>query len=148
MESKVINRKRSQLFIHLYGFSSVFHFILNQLSDMNAAIISPIFGMVSYLLLLILMDKLNTLSLQYTILFAMNSYIFIMNFESFSSITLVFFVVPIIAAALYNETTPILIVGLVTFFEFILFLTVFDRFVTGNSLSYSQLSILVFTVAV
>ncbi len=148
MESKVINRKRSQLFVHIYGFLSIFHFLLNHLIDMNAAIISPIFGMASYFLLLVFMVKMNDLSIQYVILFAMNLYILILNFESLSPITLIYFVVPIIAGALYNDTKPILILGLVTIIEFAFLLTIYDRFETGSTLSYTQVSILIFTISV
>ncbi|ANU22732.1 ATP-binding protein [Planococcus donghaensis] len=148
MESKLINRKRSQLFIHIYGALSIFHFLLNQIVDSNAAIVSPLFGISSYFLLLLLITKANERTLQYAILFAMNLYIFILNFESFAPITLVYFVVPIIICALYNETKPLLFLGLVTAIEFVLFLTIYDRFVPGASLSYIQLSIVVFTSSV
>lgn len=149
MESTFINRKRSQLFIHLYGFAGIFHFSLNQLVEMNAAVISPLFGIFSYLLLLVLYAaKVKNRALQYTVLFAMNVYVFILNFESLSSITLVFFVVPIIASALYNDTKPIVILALVTAVEFSLLLIVFDRFSERAALPYIQLSIILFFIAV
>lgn len=148
MESKLINRKRSQLFIHIYGALSIFHFLLNQITDMNAAFISPFFGISTYLFLLLVITKMNECMLQYAILFAMNLYIFILNFESSAPITLIYFVVPIVICALYNETKPLLFLGFVTAIEFVLFLSIYDRFVPGKSLSYIQLSIVVFTLSV
>lgn len=148
MESKLINRKRSQLFIHIYGALSIFHFLLNQITDINTAVVSPFFGISTYLLLLVFITKMNERALQYAMLFAMNFYIFILNFESSAPITLIYFVVPIIICALYNETKPILVLGLLTAIEFVLFLTVYDRFVPGASLSYNQLSIVVFTLSI
>lgn len=149
MESNIINRKRSQLFIHVYGFASIFHFFLNQFVEMNAAIISPLFGIFSYALLLVLFfTQLTDQALQLAVLFAMNLYVFILNVESLSSITLVFFVVPIIASALYNDTKPIVILALATSVEFTLLLTVFDRFAARASLPYIQLAVILFFVAV
>ncbi|EGA90316.1 two-component sensor histidine kinase [Planococcus donghaensis MPA1U2] len=148
MESKLINRKRSQLFIHIYGALSIFHFLLNQITDINTAVISPFFGISTYLLLQLFITKMNERALQYAMLFAMNFYIFILNFESSAPITLIYFVVPIIICALYNETKPILYLGLLTAIEFVLFLTVYDRFVPGAPLSYNQLSIVVFTLSI
>lgn len=149
MDSNATNRKRNQLFIHLYGSSSVIHFLLNQWVDMNSAIISPFFGMASYLVLLAFFSsKIKERVLQLAVLFAMNLYVFILNFESLSSITLVFFVVPIIAAALYNDTKPIILLAIVTSFEFLLLITVFDRFTARAPLPYIQLSIIVFFIAV
>ena len=148
MESKLINRKRSQLFIHIYGILSISHFLLNQITDINAAIVSPIFGVSTYLLLLLFITKMNERMLQYAILSAMNVYIFILNFEASAPITLIYFVVPIIICALYNETKPILFLGLITAIEFVLFYTIYDRFVPGAVLSYTQLSIVVFALSV
>lgn len=149
MERNVTNRKRNQLFIHLYGFSSILHFLLNQWVDMNSAVISPLFGIASYLVLLVLFSsKLKNRLLQFAILFTMNLYIFILNFESLSSVTLVFFVLPIIVSTLYNDTKPIILLAIITSFEFLLLLTVFDRFATRAPLLYNQLSIIVFFVTV
>ncbi|WP_298826664.1 ATP-binding protein [uncultured Planococcus sp.] len=149
MERNETNRKRNQLFIHLYGFSSILHFLLNQWIEMNSAIISPLFGIFSYLVLMGLFSvKIQERALQFMVLFAMNLYVFILNFESLSSVTLVFFVIPIIASALYNDTKPIVILAVVTSIEFALLLTVFDRFAARAPLPYIQLSIVVFFVAV
>ncbi|MGE6370940.1 ATP-binding protein [Planococcus kocurii] len=148
MESKIINRKRSQLFIHVLGFLSIFHFLLNQLIETNTAVVSPLFGISSYFLFLLAMAKMKERTLQYAILFAMNLYIFILNVESLSPITLIYFVVPIIISALYNDTKLILILGLATAIEFTLLSTLFDRFDTGNPFSYTQLSIVIFILSI
>ncbi|MBT2570372.1 ATP-binding protein [Planococcus sp. ISL-110] len=149
MERNVTNRKRNQLFIHLYGFASILHFLLNQWVDLNSAVISPLFGIASYLVLLVLFSsQITERLLQVVILFTMNLYIFILNFESLSSVTLVFFVVPIIASALYNDTKPIILLAIVTSFEALLLLTVVDRFADRAPLQYNQLSIIIFFVTV
>ena len=127
MESNVIKHRRNQLFIHLYGFASIFHLLLNQLVEMNTAAASPLFGIISYTVLLGLsIVKVNDHTLQFMVLLAMNLYVFILNLESSSSITLIFFVIPIIASALYNDTKPIVVLALITSVEFTLLLTVFD----------------------
>lgn len=149
MESNVIKHRRNQLFIHLYGFASIFHFLLNQLVEMNTAVVSPIFGIISYFVLLSLaVAQVNDRTLQFMVLLAMNLYVFILNFESLSSITLIFFVVPIIASALYNDTKPIVILALLTSAEFMLLLTVFDRFAVRAPLPYNQLSMVMFFIAI
>ena len=149
MESNVINRKRSQLFIHLYGCASIFHFLLNQLVEMNTAVISPLFGIVSYVIMLGLsFVQINDRVLELIVLSVMNLYVFILNFESLSSITLIFFVVPVIASALYNDTKPIVVLALITSVEFIMLLTVFGRFAVRAPLPYIQLSMIVFFIAV
>src|SRR5690606_15696627 len=149
MESNVIKHRRNQLFIHLYGFAGIFHFLLNQLVEMNTATVSPIFGIISYSVLLSLaVAQVNDRTLQFMVLLAMNLYVFILNFESLSSITLIFFVVPIIASALYNDTKPIVILALLTSAEFMLLLTVFDRFAVRAPLPYNQLSMIMFFIAI
>lgn len=76
----------------------------------------------------------------------MNIYLFILNIESLSAVTLVYFALPLIAAALSNEMRPMLVLLIATLAEvffLIFFLGQLDRTPTE---SYNNLSILTFLV--
>ncbi|MBT2581769.1 ATP-binding protein [Planococcus sp. ISL-109] len=145
MDSSLTNRKRNQLFIHLFGFSSLAHLTLNFFVESNAAIVAPIFGMVAYMFLFTLLyTKLPPARLRLAVLFAINAYIVILQFESLSSVTAIYFIIPIIAASLYNDTLSIIALSALTVIEVLLLTFVFDLFEARSSLEYIHVSMLTF----
>lgn len=149
MEQSLTNRKRNQLFIHLFGCASILHFLINMLVDFNAAIYSPAFGFISYLILLGLHHThVNEQIIQVLVLIFMNVYIFILNFESLSSVTIIFFVIPIIASALYYNTFQIISLGIITAIEALLLAFVFDELSGRAHMDYINLSLFVFIFSV
>ncbi|MDN5708961.1 MAG: ATP-binding protein [Planococcus sp. (in: firmicutes)] len=145
MERSLTIRKRNQLFIHLFGFGSLAHLVLNYFVDFNASIIAPIFGMLAYsVLFTLLYTKLPPSRLRFAILFALNAYILILQFESLSFVTAIYFIIPIVAASLYNDTRSIIALSLLTIIEVALLTFVFGRFQTSGSLEYIHVSMLMF----
>ncbi len=145
MNSYLTNRKRNQLFIHLFGFSSLAHLTLNFFVDFNAAIVAPIFGMIAYMILFTLLyTKLSPARLRLAVLFAINAYIFILQFESLSAVTAIYFIIPIIAASLYNDTLSIIALSILTVIEVLLLTFVFNRFTSTSSLEYIHVSMVMF----
>lgn len=149
MESSLTIHKRNQFFIHFLGFSSLTHLTLNYFVEFNSAIVAPIFGMLVYLILYTLLyTKLSPSWLRLAILLALNSYIFILQFESLSSITAIYFIIPIIAASLYNATLSVIGFSALTVVEVLLLVFAFGRFETTSSLEYVHLSISTFFLLV
>jgi PAS domain S-box-containing protein len=149
MERSTTNQNRNRLFIHLFGSASVGHLLLVFFVDFDMALVSPLFGIVSYIALLILQYiKFNERIIQILVLLLMNIYVFILNFESLSAITVIYFVIPIIASALYYDTLPIIVLGVLTAIETILLAFVFDELSARASVSYIHLSLFVFIVCV
>ena len=145
MEKSNTNRQRNQLFLHLFGFASFLHLLLNAAVPFIAAFYAPLFGLLSYLLLVFFNRfKMKDRNIQILILLAINIYVFILNLESLSAITLIYFVVPIIASALYNDAVPILILALATSVEVLLLTFVFGELERSAPLQYNQLSIFTF----
>ena len=145
MERSLITRKRNQLFIHLFGFASLAHLVLNYFVDFNASIIAPLYGMLAYCALFTLLyTKLAPSRLRFAILFALNAYILILQFESLSFITAIYFILPIVAASLYNDTRSLLALSLLTIAEVSVLAFFFGRFQSSGSLEYMLVSVTMF----
>lgn len=145
MDRSLTNRKRNQLFIHLFGFSSLAHLILNYFIEFNAAIIAPIFGMGAYALLFTLLyTNFSHSRLRLAILLALNIYVVILQFESLSAVTAVYFIIPIIAASLYNDTLAIIALSVLTVIEILLLTFVFNVFNSVSTLEYIHVSMVMF----
>ncbi|MDN7244366.1 ATP-binding protein [Planococcus shenhongbingii] len=149
MDRSTNNQRRNKLFIHIFGSASILHSLLPAAVNFHTALYSPIFGIISYIILLILQyKKINERIIQILVLLLMNFYVFILNFESFSAITVIYFVIPIIASALYYDTLPIIFLGVLTAVETLLLALVFDELSARASLSYIHLSLFVFIMVV
>lgn len=149
MERSTTNQNRNRLFIHLFGSASVIHLLLPLFADFPMAIYSPLFGMASYFVLLVLQTvKFNERTIQILVLLLMNLYVFILNFEALSAVTVIYFAIPIIASALYYDTLPIIVLGVLTAIETFLLAFVFDELGERASIHYIHLSLIVFIACV
>ena len=149
MEPSSTNIKRNQLFIHLFGCASIAHMLGKLIFELDTGIASPLFGIITYIFLSILQyAKINVRVIQILILACMNIYVFILNFESLSAVTIIYFVIPIIASALYYDTFPIVILGILTFIEILLLALVFDELSGRAPIMYIHVSLFVFVACV
>lgn len=149
MAQSSTNRKRNQLFIHLFGWASILHFFINMVVEFNVAFYSPLFGCISYLVLLGLhYARVNEQIIQILVLVFMNSYIFILNFESLSPVTIIFFAIPIIASALYYNTVQIISLGIITAIESLLLAFVFNELNGRADMHYINFSLFIFILSV
>ncbi|WKA53693.1 ATP-binding protein [Planococcus shixiaomingii] len=145
MEGSNIHRARNILFIHLYGFGSLLHLTLTIALPISTALMAPIFGLVTYIIVLVLYYlRVDSWRIKFLILFLMNIYVFILNWEALSSVTIVYFVIPIIAAALYNDTRPIVILSLLSIVEINLLVFGLDIFSRKASLQYDHMVLSLF----
>lgn len=149
MEPSSSNIKRNLLFIYLYGCASIIHLFSKFLLGFETGIASPVFGLLTFAVLLALQFlKVNVKAIQILILASMNLYVFILNFESLSAVTIIFFAIPIIASALYYDTFQNIILGVVTFLEILLLTVVFEELNGRASISYIQISLFTFVASV
>ncbi|MDN7226138.1 ATP-binding protein [Planococcus sp. N064] len=149
MERSSTNQNRNRLFIHLFGGASVIHLLLPLIADFPMAIYSPLFGLAAYIVLLVLQAvKYNERKIQILVLLFMNFYVFILNFEALSAVTVIYFAIPIIASALYYDTLPIIALGVLTAIETFLLAFVFDELSDRASVHYVHLSLFVFILCI
>lgn len=145
MERTTTNQKRNKLFIHLFGWANIVYLLLMLLADFQIALISPLFGITSYIALLILQHlKYSERTIQILVLLLMNINVFILNFESLSPVTVIYFAIPIVASALYYDTLPIIVLGVLTAIETLLLAFVFDSLSSRASFPYIHLSLFFF----
>lgn len=145
MERSTVNRIRNILFIHLYGLASLLHLVLIIALPYNQALFAASFGLATYALLLGLHHwQKNDLYVKTLTLLFMNTYVFLLNIESQSAVTIIYFILPIVVSALYNNTRPVIALGLLTFAEIILLVFGFGIFERSASLHYVHLALIVF----
>lgn len=149
MEPLSSNIKRNQLFIYLYGCASILHLLGKFLFGLGTGIASPVFGLLTFFILLIMHKiQLNVRLVQILILASMNLYVFMLNFESLSAVTIIYFVIPIIASALYYDTFPNIVLGFFSFIEILLLAFVFNELDGGASINYIHISLFTFVASV
>ena len=145
MNQNTINQKRNKLFIRMIGIGSLVHILSNEVLHFHEVVYSAYFGIVACLFLYVLLHfKINETFLRILILFSMNIYIFILNFESISSIMVIYFVIPIIASIFYNEILPLVFLGTITIIEVGLLAFVFEEMSGHAPLPYIHSSLFVF----
>lgn len=140
--------QKNLLFLHIFGFSSILHIILNIIFSFNAAVFAPISGLVIYITLLFLKARLSEHLLRSLLLYAMNIYLFILNIESLSAVTLVYFAVPLLVAALSDELRAISVLSAATVLEVIVLIFFFGQLERTPSFQYNHLSILTFLLII
>lgn len=133
------------LFIMMIGAGSFVHIISNRVLEFHEVVYSAYFGILACLFLYMLLHfRINESLLRILILLSMNIYIFILNFESISSIMVIYFVIPIIASIFYNEIFPLVFLGAITITEVVLLAYVFDQMSGYAPLPYIHSSLFVF----
>ncbi|CEG22296.1 Sporulation kinase A [Planococcus massiliensis] len=149
MEPLSSNIKRNQLFIYLYGCAALLHLFGRWLFTPETGYASPIFGLLTFGILWMLHTlQLNVRLIQILILASMNIYVFMLNFESLSAVTVIYFVIPIIASALYYDTFPNIVFGFITFTEILLLAFVFNELDGRASITYIHVSLFTFVSSV
>lgn len=142
------NSQKNLLFLHIFGFASILHISLNIIFSFNAAVFAPLSGLLIYIALLLFKERLSEHALRSLLLYAMNIYIFILNIESLSAITLIYFAVPLLVAALSDELRAITVLVSATVLEALVLILVFGQLERTTSLHYNHLSIFTFLVIV
>lgn len=142
------SRQKNLLFLHIYGFSSILHILLNALFSFNAAVFAPFTGLLIYSFLFLARESLSENTLRSLLLYSMNLYLFILNIESLSAVTLVYFTVPLIVAALSNELKTMAVLVIATVFEVLVLILFFGQLERTPSFQYDHLSILTFLAIV
>lgn len=138
------SRLKSLSFLHSLGFASLLHISLNILFSFGAAVYAPAFGVLIYLLLLLLKKSLSEEILISLLYYSMNIYILIVNVESPSAVTLIFFALPLISAAFSNDMRHLLVLLTATIIEVIVLAFYFGHFNKVSTQQYDQLSVLLF----
>lgn len=138
------NGQKNLLFLHIFGFASILHISLNMIFSFNAAVFAPFSGLLIYTALLLLKNRLSEHRLRSLLLYAMNIYIFILNIESLSAVTLVYFVIPLLVAALSDDLRAITVLVTATVVEVLVLVLVFGQLGRTPSLQYNHLSIFTF----
>lgn len=138
------NHQKDRFFLHLFGFFSVVHIILISIIPYHNIFLAPVFGIIVYLSLFLLRRRITGNALRAVLLYAMNIYLFILNMESLSALTLIYFVLPLITAALANEFRPMIILTGATFIEIPVLILFFDQLARTPSPYYNHLSIFTF----
>src|SRR5699024_10926475 len=82
------------------------------------------------------------------LLYAMNIYLLILNIESISAITLIYFTIPLIAAALLNELRAMLLLLSATVIEVLVLIFFFGQLEKTAPIQYDNLSILTFLTVI
>lgn len=145
MEQTTINHKRNKMFTRMLGVGSLVHLVSNEILEFHDMVYSAGFGLLAFLFLSVLLFyKVNEKFIRILILFSMNIYIMILNFESISSIMVIYFVIPIIVSIFYNEVLPLVFLGVITFIEVWLLAFTFDQLSGHASMPYIHSSLFVF----
>ncbi|WP_203332451.1 ATP-binding protein [Planococcus beigongshangi] len=142
------NRLKNLFILHLFGFATLFHISLNAVFSFNESGIAPAFGLGTYLLLLISKKNYSDRILRSLLLYAMNIYLLILNIESISAITLIYFTIPLIAAALLNELRAMLLLLSATVIEVLVLIFFFGQLEKTAPIQYDNLSILTFLTVI
>lgn len=140
------SRQKNLLFLHIYGFASILHIILNIISSFNTAVSAPLTGLIIYSILFLTRERFSENALQSVLLYAMNLYLFILNIESLSAVTLVYFAIPLMAAALSNELKSMSVLIIATVLEVLILILFFGQLERTPSLQYNHLSIFTFLI--
>ncbi|WP_033543658.1 ATP-binding protein [Planococcus sp. CAU13] len=148
MKQANTNRQKNLLFLHIFGFASLLHITLNAIFTFNAAVVAPFFGLSVCLLLFFTKESFGDKTLRSLLLYAMNIYLFILNVESLSAITLVYFALPLIAAALSNELRPMLVLLAATLLEMFVLIYFMDQMGRTPTAHYDHLSIMTFLMII
>lgn len=145
MEISSTHRLRNRLFMHFFGFASLLHFIMNEIVQTNVAFYAPVFGLLAYVIIFVLsFRRKNERFIKLIILLSLNAYIFIFNLEALSSIALIYFIIPIVASAFYNDSIPIIVLAAVTFAEVLLLTLSLGQLDKVAPPEYINLSIITF----
>ncbi|MFD1031166.1 ATP-binding protein [Metaplanococcus flavidus] len=148
MKHSNANRQKNRLFLHIFGFASILHIFLNVIFPFNAAEWAPIFGVLVYFVLYLLKQRINVKALRAILLYAMNIYLFILNLESLSAVTLVYFALPLITAALTNAFRPMVVLTAWTMFELLILIFFFGQLDRTPIQQYDHLTIFTFLTVV
>lgn len=148
MKQSNTNHQKNTLFLHIFGFASLLHITLNAIFTFNAAVYAPFFGLSAYLLLWLLKRQVGTVPLRLLLLYAMNIYLFILNIESLSAVTLVYFALPLLTAALLSEFRPMAVLSIATLLEVLVLIFYFGQLDRLPSQQYDHLSIFTFLIIV
>ncbi|WP_422123695.1 ATP-binding protein [Planococcus sp. X10-3] len=148
MKHSNANQQKNRLFLHIFGFSSVLHILLNSIFTFNTADWAPAFGVLVYIILYLTKKWITADTLRATLLYAMNIYLFILNFESLSAITLVYFAIPLITAALANAFRPMAVLAAATIIEMAVLILFFGQLDRTSTPQYDFLSIFTFLTVV
>lgn len=142
------DQQKNNFFLHLFGFGSILHILLNFIFPFNSAVFAPAFGVIIYSSLYLIKKHISATGLMSLLLFSMNIYIFIFNMESLSSFAFVYFVIPLISAALANEFRPMLVLIVATLIEITVLVTFFGQLDRTPAPHYDLLSISTFLLIV
>lgn len=148
MKQSNANQQKNRLFLHIFGFAGIMHILLNSIFSFNAAVFAPVFGVVVYIILYLFFGRISEFAMRSILLYAMNIYIFILNLESLSAVTLIYFAIPLITAALANEFKPMTVVAAATISEILVLILFFGGLEKSSSQQYNQLSQFTFLVIV
>ena len=144
MKQPNASRQKNLLFLHIFGFASLLHIALNSIFTFNAAFYAPFFGLLVYIFLYLFRWWLGEFALRSILLYAMNIYLFILNVESLSVVTLVYFSLPLLTAALLSEFRPMAILAFATVLEVLILVFFFGQLDRTPSQQYDHLSIFTF----
>ncbi|TAA73133.1 ATP-binding protein [Planococcus salinarum] len=148
MKHSNANSQKNTLFLQIFGFSSLLHIALNTIFTFNAAVYAPVFGLFVYVTLWLLKRRFGVTALRFLLLYAMNIYMFILNIESLSAVTLVYFSLPLLTAALLSEFRPMAMLSIATLLEVLILVFFFGQLERMPSQQYNHLSIFTFLIIV
>ena len=148
MKTSNTDYQKNKFFLHIFGFGSILHILLNLIFPFNAAVFAPAFGVLIYISLYLIKNRIRANALISLLLFSMNIYIFIFNLESLSALAFVYFVIPLISAALANEFRPMLVLIGATLIEITVLIIFFGQLDRTPAPHYDHLSMLTFLTIV
>lgn len=140
--------QKNTLFLHIFGFASLLHIALNAIFTFNSAVYAPVSGLFAYLVLWLLKRFVGVAALRFLLLYTMNVYLFILNIESLSPVTLVYFSLPLLTAALLSEFRPMAVLTIATLLEVLILIFFFGQLDRMPSQQYDHLSIFTFLLIV
>ncbi len=148
MKQSSANQQKNLLFLHIFGFASLLHIFLRTFFIFDMAIYAPFFGLFVYTGLFLNRHHFTENTIRVVVLYAMNIYIFILNIEASTAVTLVYFAIPLLAAALSNELKPMSVLVAATLFEIAVLIFFFEQLERPPIMEYNQLSIFTFLLIV
>lgn len=148
MKQSTASRQKNLLYLHIFGSASILHILLNTIFIFNAAEYAPLFGLIVYSTLFFTRSYFTENRLRSLLLYAMNLYIFILNVESLSAVTLVYFAIPMLAAALSNELKSMTILIIATLLEVVVLVFFFGQLERTPTFQYNHLSIFTFLLII
>lgn len=145
MQSPTIKRNRNGLFLHLFGIA-IFSLVLIYLLTGNALPANAlVFGSFAYILLAYLqLRQISVRIMQAAVIGMMNISVFILNIETLAPVNVVYFVFPLMVSAMYHDTMPNIVLGIITTIEIGMLAFLFGGFSEQAPISYVNVQLFIF----